>query len=218
MQNNAQIAAARSESKLRDAEATRRKLIDAALLAFSTQGYDGSSTRNIETQAGTKRGLINYHFGSKKALWKAAAEHLMSITERDLGAALADMNKVDEDQQLRFLIRSYVQFCAKHPELNRLMIQEGMARDWRLTWLLKRAVRPWYEQVCRVFNRAAELGTAPKMDAHHFYYVLTGAATLIFSNAAEAAALSGENPLAPKAVDAHANAVADSLTLTRRPL
>ena len=138
MQNNAQIAAARSERKLRDAEATRRKLVDAALLAFSTQGYDGSSTRNIETQAGTKRGLINYHFGSKKALWKAAAEHLMSITERDLGAALADMNKVDEDQQLRFLIRSYVQFCAKHPELNRLMIQEGMARDWRLSWLLKR--------------------------------------------------------------------------------
>lgn len=218
MQNTAQIAAARSERKLRDAEATRRKLVDAALLAFSTLGYDGSSTRNIETQAGTKRGLINYHFGSKKALWKAAAEHLMSITERDLGAALADMNKVDEDKQLRFLIRSYVQFCAKHPELHRLMIQEGMARDWRLSWLLKRAVRPWYEQVCRVFNRAAELGTAPKMDAHHFYYVLTGAATLIFSNAAEAAALSGENPLAPKTVDAHANAVADSLTLTRRPL
>ena len=218
MQNNAQIAAARGERKLRDAEATRLKLVDAALLAFSTQGYDGASTRNIETQAGTKRGLINYHFGSKKALWKAAAEHLMSITERDLGAALADMNKLNEYQQLRFLIRSYVQFCAKHPGLNRLMIQEGMARDWRLSWLLKRAVRPWYEQVCRVFNRAAQLGTAPKMDAHHFYYVLTGAATLIFSNAAEAAALSGENPLAPKAVDAHANAVADSLTLTRRPL
>ena len=218
MRNNQQIVLADSERKVRDAEATRRKLVHAALLAFSTRGYDGSSTRNIETMAGIKRGLINYHFGSKKALWKAAAEHLMSITERDLGAALADMNKLDEDQQLRFLIRSYVQFCAKHPELNRLMIQEGMAHDWRLGWLLKRAVRPWYEQVCRVFNRAAELGTAPKMDAHHFYYVLTGAATLIFSNAAEAAALSGENPLAPKAVDAHANAVADSLTLTTRPL
>ena len=218
MQNNAQIAAARGERKLRDAEATRLKLVDAALLAFSTQGYDGASTRNIETQAGTKRGLINYHFGSKRALWKAAAEHLMSITERDLSATLARMNKVVEDQQLRFLIRSYVQFCAKHPELNRLMIQEGMARDWRLTWLLKRAVRPWYEQVCRVVNRAAQLGTAPKMDAHHFYYVLTGAATLIFSNAAEATALSGENPLEPKAVDAYADAVTDSLTLTRRPL
>ena len=47
--------------------------------------------------------------------------------------------------------------------------------DWRLAWLLERSVRPWYEQVCRVFDQAAELGVAPKMDAHHFYYALTGA-------------------------------------------
>ena len=88
MQNNAQIAAARSERKLRDAEATRRKLVDAALLAFSTQGYDGSSTRNIETQAGTKRGLINYHFGSKKALWKAAAASSRGSAAATLDAAV----------------------------------------------------------------------------------------------------------------------------------
>ena len=54
-----------------------------------------------------------------------------------------------------------------------------MAHDWRLAWLLDRSVRPWYEQVCRFFNQAAELGVVPKMDAHHFYYALTGAATLI---------------------------------------
>ena len=50
------------------------------------------------------------------------------------------------------------------------------------------------------------------MDPHHFYYVLTGAATLIFSNAAEAEALSGRNPLDSVAVAAHAEAVADLFT------
>ena len=98
------------------------------------------------------------------------------------------------------------------------MIQEGMAHDWRLAWLLERSVRPWYEQVCRIFNQAAELGVAPKMDAHHFYYAFTGAATLIFSNAAEAQALSGKNPLDPDAVEAHANAVADLFTSIRNPI
>jgi AcrR family transcriptional regulator len=218
MQTNEKIADANCERKLRDAQATKRKLINSALLAFSTQGYDASSTRGIETVAGVKRGLINYHFGSKKALWKVAAEHLMSTTERDLGSALADMKHIDEEQQLRFFIRSYVKFCARYPELNRLMIQEGMAHDWRLTWLLERSVRPWYEQVCRAFSRAAEVGTAPKMDAHHFYYILTGAATLIFSNAAEATALSGKDPLGPETVDAHADVVADLLTSIREPL
>ncbi|HBX00405.1 MAG TPA: hypothetical protein DEF77_05610, partial [Gammaproteobacteria bacterium] len=173
MQTAKQITTASCEHRLRDAQATKLKLVNAALLAFSTQGYDASSTRGIETEAGVKRGLINYHFGSKKALWQAATEHLMSTTESDLGAALNHMKQIDETQQLRFFVRTYVKFCAKYPELNRLMIQEGMAQDWRLAWLLDRSVRPWYAQVCGVFNRATQLGIAPKMDAHHFYYALT---------------------------------------------
>ena len=218
MQTAKQITTASCEHRLRDAQATKLKLVNAAVLAFSTQGYDASSTRGIETEAGVKRGHINHHFGSKKALWQAATEHLMSTTESDLGAALNHMKQIDETQQLRFFVRTYVKFCAKYPELNRLMIQEGMAQDWRLAWLLDRSVRPWYAQVCGVFNRATQLGIAPKMDAHHFYYALTGAATLMFSNAAAATALSGRNPLDPATVDAHADAVADLFTSIRKPL
>ena len=159
--------------------------------------------------AGIKRGLINYHFGSKAALWEASADHLMSITEQELGAAVKKVETLEESQRLHAFVHAYVTFCADHPELNRLMIQEGMTADWRLGWLLDRSVRPWYRQVCRVFKHAKTLGLAPQMDPHHFYYVLTGAATLIFSNAAEAEALSGRNPLDPDAVAAHAEAVAD---------
>jgi len=205
-------------NKLRDAQATKKKLVHAALLAFSTKGYDASSTRSIETAAGVKRGLINHHYGSKQALWQAAADHMMSITEQDLGRALKNIKQIDDHLKLRFFVHAYVTFCAKHPELNRLMIQEGMDNDWRLQWLLERSVRPWYRQVCRVFNRAADLGTAPKMDAHHFYYILTGAATLIFSNASEAEALSGKNPLDPQRVEAHADAVANLFTTSEKPL
>ena len=98
------------------------------------------------------------------------------------------------------------------------MIQEGMAHDWRLAWLLDRSVRPWYEQVCRFFNQAAELGVVPKMAAPHFYYALTGAATLIFSNAAEAEVLSGKTTLGSAAVAAPAPAVADLFTSIRKPI
>ena len=158
--------------KLRDAQTTKKKLVHAALLAFSTRGYDAASTRSIETAAGVKRGLINHHYGSKQALWQAAADHMMSITEQDLGGALENIKQIDDHLKLRFFVHAYVTFCAKHPELNRLMIQEGMDNNWRLQWLLERSVRPWYRQVCCVFNRAKDLGAAPKMDAHHFYYCL----------------------------------------------
>ncbi len=180
MQNAAQITKNQCDHKLRDAGATKFKLVNAALLAFSTRGYDASSTRSIETEAGVKRGLTNYHYGSKEALWKATADHLMSMTAHDLGTALETLKQMDEDTRLYFFVRTYVVFCAKHPEINRLMIQEGMAHEWRLAWLLERSVRPWYEQARRIFNQAAKLGVAPKMDAHHFYYALTGAVTQIF--------------------------------------
>lgn len=205
-------------NKLRDAEATKKKLVHAALIAFSTRGYDAASTRSIETAAGVKRGLINHHYGSKQALWRAAADHMMLITEQDLGGALQNIKQIDDHLKLRFFVHAYVSFCAKHPELNRLMIQEGMDNDWRLQWLLERSVRPWYQQVCRVFNQAKDLGAAPKMDAHHFYYILTGAATLMFSNASEAEALSGQNPLDPQKVEAHADAVANLFTPPEKPL
>ena len=209
---------AKCVNKVRDAQATKQKLVHAALLAFSTRGYDASSTRSIETAAGVKRGLINHHYGSKQALWQAAADHMMSIAEQDLGRALENIKQIDDNLRLHSFVRAYVTFCAKHPELNRLMIQEGMDNDWRLQWLLERSVRPWYRQVCRVFNRAADLGNGPKMDAHHFYYILTGAATLMFSNAAEAEALSGRNPLDPQMVEAHADAVANLFTPSEKTL
>ena len=195
--------------KQRDADATRQRLLDAALASFSTRGFEASSTRQIETMAGVKRGLIGYHFGSKRALWQAAADNIMHIAEQELRTTLISIEHVDPESRLRFFIRAYVAFCARHPEVNRLMIQEGMDTDWRLEWLLDRVVRRWYVQVCRLFDDAAAAGVAPSMSAHHFYYIVTGAATLMFSNAQEAQALSQRDPLNPAVVEAHAEALAN---------
>ena len=212
--NSAQrlFVAAGHEDKIRDAGATKSKLLKAALAAFSSRGYDAASTRSIETSAGVKRGLINHHYGSKRALWEAAADYIMSIAERDVGTALEGIERMEKPARLRFFVRAYVIFCARHPELNRLMIQEGMHQDWRLNWLLERSVRLWYTQVCSLFNAAKKLGGAPNMSAHHFYYILTGAATLIFANAAEAEALSGQSPSDSASIEAHADALADLFT------
>ena len=196
-------------AKQRDADVTKERLLDAALASFSVRGFEASSTRQIETMAGVKRGLIGYHFGSKQALWKAAADHIMTVAEQELSRALISIEHVDPDARLRFFIRSYVAFCARHPEVNRLMIQEGMDTEWRLEWLLDRVVRRWYTQVCQLFEEAGARGTAPDMPAHHFYYIVTGAATLMFSNALEAQALSHKNPLSPEVVEAHAEALAN---------
>lgn len=69
---------------------TRQRLLDAAERLFADQGFDGTSMRALTTQAGTNLAAVNYHFGSKEALFEAVfarrfapinAERLRILTE-----------------------------------------------------------------------------------------------------------------------------------------
>ncbi len=204
-------AVSKSPVRRRDADATREKILDAALQCFSTQGFEASSTRQIESLAGVKRGLITYHFGSKQRLWEATADRLMRAVGTDLQDALDGMANADGAARFRFFVRAYVRVCARHPELNRLMIREGAQANGRLKRLVQRSVQPWFDRVAGLLDEARALGCAPQMDHHNFFYILTGAAATIFANAAEARLLTGRDTLSEAEVSAHADFLADLL-------
>ncbi|MBM7333305.1 MAG: TetR family transcriptional regulator [Alcanivorax sp.] len=54
-----------------EAEQTRLKIIDAALVLFSRNGYTNTTLANIATQAGFSRGPIYWHFKNKDELFEA---------------------------------------------------------------------------------------------------------------------------------------------------
>ncbi len=205
-----------SETPLRDpvqerSQLTREQLLRSAISSFTGAGYEASSTRQIETDAGVKRGLIAYHFGTKEALWKAAATWLFERAAKELSVAEQGAANVDSGERMRYFVRAFVRFSARFPEVNRLMIREGMEDDWRLDWLVENVVRPWYQRVQRVYEEARALNVAPAMEFPHFFYILIGAASLIFSQAPEVRRVAGLDPQAESAVAAHADALADLL-------
>src|SRR6478735_3614196 len=55
------------------ADQTRAALVGAALRLFGSQGFDGTSTREIAAAAKANIGSIAYHFGSKEGLRAACA-------------------------------------------------------------------------------------------------------------------------------------------------
>lgn len=193
------------------AQITRERLLEAAIARFAGVGYDAASTRQIEAEAGVKRGLIGYHFGTKEALWKAAAGWLFERAAGELRAAEDGAANVDPVARLRYFVRAFVRFSARHPEVNRLMMREGMDDDWRLDWLVDHIVRPWYERVRALYAEAGRLGAAPDMAYPHFYYILTGGAALLFSMAPEARRLADIDPQDDTVVSAHADALANLL-------
>ncbi len=60
----------------KDGEETRHRILVAACQVFGEQGFRDATHAEICALAGANTAAINYHFGSKSALYQAAFEHL----------------------------------------------------------------------------------------------------------------------------------------------
>jgi AcrR family transcriptional regulator len=58
--------------RVRNPDANRAAILEAALAAFAERGYARATMRDIAQRAGITHGLVQRHFGSKKALFLAA--------------------------------------------------------------------------------------------------------------------------------------------------
>jgi len=74
-----------------DGDATRVRIIDAALFCFGNYGYRETSNRMVADRADVTTGTIYHYFGSKSDLFREVHE----ITQRDIQARLADVKAED---------------------------------------------------------------------------------------------------------------------------
>jgi AcrR family transcriptional regulator len=59
-------------------DATRERLLEAAIRLFADQGYERTSIRELTNAAGCNVAAVNYHFGDKKALYSEAFRRLLA--------------------------------------------------------------------------------------------------------------------------------------------
>ncbi len=121
---------------------TRQKLLDAALEAFSENGYKGTSTRDIAARAGVHHPLITYHFSNKDRLWRSAVKYVFSDFVGELQSAQQAF--ADECPKARFaaMIRIYVRHAARRPALHKIVLQESSYQSERLEWLCENFLGP----------------------------------------------------------------------------
>ena len=143
---------------------TRQKLLDAALEAFSENGFKGTSTRDIAERAGVHHPLITYHFKNKEELWRAAADRVFSEFTAVLIDARRDAAHRSPRERMASMIRTYVRYAAKKPALHKLMLQESSRSSSRLDWLIDMHLRPLYLSVVDELKPLQESGIAPAGD------------------------------------------------------
>jgi TetR/AcrR family transcriptional regulator len=170
---------------------TRDRLVEAALQEFATHGFEGATTREIARRAGVALAALPYHFTTKEALWRAAADRIFALLSETFRARFSGLEGVDLTTRLRLILRDFVRFAAAHPELHRFMIQEGMRESARLSWLVETHVRPMYDAVRAMIEAAQREGMAPIGRPEHMHYMLIGAASSAYALSAEFELLTG---------------------------
>lgn len=188
---------------------THQRIVDAALVAFAGLGFDGATTRDIAERAGVNQGLIAYHFASKEDLWKAAVDEIFAELRNTFGPHAEALADADPVTRARLIVRHFVRFAAAHPELHRLMMQEGKSDGPRMEWLVDRHVRPLYDLASQIMREAGLRPGGHRIAPLHLYYILIGAAAHLFVMAPECRRLTGIDPTEPAIVKAHADAIVD---------
>jgi AcrR family transcriptional regulator len=140
---------------------TQQRLLDAAIQAFSENGFKGTSTRDIAERAGVHHPLITYHFKNKDQLWRAAADRVFGRFTRSLANSLEDNRDKNPKERMAEMIHIYVRYARSQPALHRVIIQEANYPSDRLDWLIDRHLKPFFDATIGLWKELQDLGVAP---------------------------------------------------------
>ena len=188
---------------------TKAALLEAALSAFASFGYDGASTRWIAEQVGVNHNLIRHHFGNKEDLWKAVARHALSLFNERVRKTQAAQPDIDSRTAIHLLLREFILFQAAMPDFNRFMVQANQGEPERMQWLVYEFSKIGQRIHPSTFITARTNVTIDAEAAAHLRYIFIGAATSIFTYAQTFSAASGADPFDPAVIERHITIVTE---------
>ncbi|TYK65679.1 TetR/AcrR family transcriptional regulator [Colwellia echini] len=88
---------------------TKNKILDVADVLFANKGFNGTSLREITSQANVNLAAVNYHFGSKKELIKAVMSRYMDELSPQLESALSLICQAEEKPTLDEVFSAFIE-------------------------------------------------------------------------------------------------------------
>ncbi len=186
---------------------TGRAILASAVDQFSRRGFEGASLREIAAAAGVQHGMIRHIYQTKEELWRQAIAFLFERMESELPRELLDMPEEDAAGRFRLFVYWYVDYCARHPEHARLMVQQSILEGPDMEWAVDRFIRTRHGWHRPFIERLQESGDLPKVDPTAIFMMITASCQMPYLLAPEIAAVTGRNVFSDEERKAHADAV-----------
>lgn len=144
--------------RIRDAEATRARILEAAKKEFAKNGLGGSRVDDIAERAKANKRMIYHYFESKEGLFQAILEEAyLDIRRAEQNLQLEDL---EPREALEKLVRFTWEYYLKNPEFLTLVNSENLHRGKHLkkSEIVKVSSRKLVSMVSTILERGVKAG------------------------------------------------------------
>jgi len=161
------MAATDSKQPSRIQLRNRRKILDAALVVFSNEGYRGATLDQIATEAGLSKPNILYYFNGKEDIHVTLLNRLME-TWLD---PLVEMDpNGDPMEELLSYVRRKLDMARDLPRESRLFANEILQGAPRMKPHLKSDLKPLFDEKCAIIQSWMDQGKLAQVDPRHLVF------------------------------------------------
>jgi AcrR family transcriptional regulator len=206
------VTAARRQTRRRDADATRARILAAATAEFARRGLAGARGDRIARAARCSERMVYYYFGSKEGLFRAVLEAAyLSLQQAERSLRLDDLPPVRALEEFcRFVWRYYLD----HPEFIGLVNTENQHRATHLrrSPRLGDLVSPVIALLKDLLARGAAAGVFRRgIDPVELYIAIAALGYFYLSNSATLSAVLGRELRTAPRLQAHWRAAAEMI-------
>jgi TetR/AcrR family transcriptional regulator, fatty acid metabolism regulator protein len=159
--------------RVRDKEATRERLLEAAEHVFAEKGYHGAVVDDIIHESDTSKGGFYFHFPNKQAIFLALIDALVP----KLAAAIERAIAAEQDPllQLEAALRTVLDLFARHRRLSKILLVEAVGLGHGFDAKLMTTRARFATMIQGYLDRAMAAGAIPAQDTVTASWVWFGA-------------------------------------------
>ena len=157
----------------RNAERSRRAILDAALVEFSEFGHAGARIDHVAERAGVSKPLIYSYFGDKEDLYAAALRE--AYVQIRAGERTLDLQSKDPETAIRALVGFTLDHFRSAPWFISMLNTENLRGGTAIRRIedVSEIQSPLIEELRKVLRRGAEEGVfRPNVDPIELYITI----------------------------------------------
>lgn len=165
----------------RNAEATKAKIIQNAMMLFSKNGFDATTVDEVANESGVNKALLYYYFKNKAELYASVMNTVLS----SIHDAVITTDRCCESTtaELRAFINAYADFSVKHPYFPALLMRELSDSGTHLPETMFASMRKLFALLSQILKKGEEEGVFKSSMPMVVHFMIIGTINLLVTTA-----------------------------------